>query len=322
MPLPRVHRLVRLLTLLQSSPAPDIHVLQQELGVSRRTLFRDLKLLKESGVPVYHHEGKGGYRVQERFFLRPINLETREVMGLLLLARIASAEPGRPFTADALSGIRKLVASLPSAIREACGDLIQTVEVADERPPSDADAQTESRWYGVLQTAIDSGQVCRIAYAPAGDAEPLTTELHPYLLHFANRAWYVMGWSAHHGEVRVLKLLRFSEIEPTDGRFDPPGYRAIDKLGNAWNFIPGGEEHNIELVFTPKVAMNVQEVRWHRSQRHERQADGSLRVWFRVDGLDEIAWWLCGYADQVRVVAPEALTEQVRAMHRRAADQA
>ncbi len=63
MPLSRVHRLVRLLTLLQGTPAPDAHVLQEERGVSRRTLFRDLKLLKESGIPVYHHAEKGGYRV-------------------------------------------------------------------------------------------------------------------------------------------------------------------------------------------------------------------------------------------------------------------
>ncbi|MEM8783682.1 MAG: transcriptional regulator, partial [Planctomycetota bacterium] len=295
---PRVHRLVRLLTLLQSSPAPDVHVLQEELGVSRRTLFRDLKLLKDSGIPVYHHDEKGGYQVQRRFFLPPINLDHREVMGLLLLARVAAAERGRPLTNDALSAVRKLTASLPAPIREACGDLIDTVEVAAERLPTDADA--ESRWYGQLQTAIDASRVCRIDYAPAGDGEPLVTEFHPYVLHFVNRAWYVLGYSKRHDEVRMLKLVRFVSIELDAETFDRPSYRAIQKLGNAWQLIPGGQEHDIELVFTPRVAMNVQEVRWHKSQRDERQADGSLRMWFRVDGLDEIAWWLCGYADQVR----------------------
>ncbi|MEM7576685.1 MAG: WYL domain-containing protein [Planctomycetota bacterium] len=317
MPLPRVQRLVRLLTLLQGSPAPDVHVLQEELGVSRRTLFRDLKLLKDSGIPVYHHEERGGYQVQQRFFLQPINLEHREVMGILLLARVAAAERGRPLTHDALSAVRKLMASLPAPIRETCADLIDTVEVAAERPPTDADAET--RWYGSLQTAIDDSAVCRVEYAPAGDAELLDTQFHPYVLHFVNRAWYVLGYSHLHDEVRMLKLVRFVNVELIDETFDRPSYRAIDKLGNAWQLIPGGEEHDIELVFTPRVAMNVQEIRWHKSQRHERQDDGSLRVWFRVDGLDEIAWWLCGYADQVWIERPAALREAVRDMHRRAA---
>ncbi|MEM9751849.1 MAG: WYL domain-containing protein [Planctomycetota bacterium] len=319
MPLPRVQRLIRLLTLLQSTPAPDVHTLQEELGVSRRTLFRDLKLLKDSGIPVYHHDEKGGYRVQQRFFLQPVNLEHREVMGILLLARMAASERGRPLTNDALSAVRKLMASLPAPIREACGDLIDSVEVAAERTPTDADAET--RWYGPLQAAIDAAAVCRITYAPAGDAEPVVTEFHPYVLHFVNRAWYVLGFSVKHGEVRMFKLLRFEAIETSGGTFERLGYRAIDKLGNAWQLIPGGEEHDIELVFTAKVAMNVEEIRWHRSQRHERQSDGSLRVWFRVDGLKEIAWWLCGYADQVKIEQPEALRERVREMHRRAADQ-
>ncbi|MEM1444708.1 MAG: WYL domain-containing protein [Planctomycetota bacterium] len=318
MPLPRVQRLVRLLTLLQGSPAPDVHTLQEELGVSRRTLFRDLKLLKDSGIPVYHHDEKGGYRVQQRFFLQPINLEHREVMGILLLARMAASERGRPLTNDALSAVRKLMASLPAPIREACGDLIDTVEVAAERPPTDADAET--RWYGPLQAAIDASTVCRIEYAPAGDAEPLVTDFHPYVLHFVNRSWYVLGYSEQHDEVRMLKLVRFLSIDFGEDTFNRPSYRAIDKLGNAWQLIPGGQEHEIELVFTPKVAMNVEEIRWHRSQRNERQADGSLRVWFKVDGLDEIAWWLCGYADQVRIERPDGLREAVREMHRRAAE--
>ncbi len=238
-------------------------------------------------------------------------------MGLLLLARVAAAERGRPMTADALSAVRKLMASLPAQIREVCGDPIDTVEIAPERMPTKADA--EARWYTQLQLAIDASRVCRIVYAPAADGETLVTEFHPYVLHVVNRAWYVLGFSEHHGEVRMFKLVRFAEIEPNGETFDRPSCRAIDKLGNAWSLIPGGKEHDIEVVFTPRVAMNVEEVRWHKSQRQERQDDGSLRVWFRVDGLDEIAWWLCGYADQVRIRRPLELAEAVRAMHERAA---
>jgi predicted DNA-binding transcriptional regulator YafY len=42
-----------------------------------------------------------------------------------------------------------------------------------------------------------------------------------------------------------------------------------------------------------------------------RQDDGSAIVEFRVDGLNEITWWVLGYGDQVRVLAPKAMRERV-----------
>ncbi len=317
MALSRVQRLVRLITLLQSSPGLDAHDLMDEMGVSRRTLFRDFAALKAAGIPVYHDKDEG-YRLQRGFYLPPINLTAGEVVGLLLLGRIASADRSRPMTGAALSAIRKLIASVPASIREVCSALVTTVDVKPDRVP--VDDQAEGKWYGVLQPCIDQGRVCRATYRAAAEPDPVELNLHPYLLHFVNRAWYVLGWSPAHGEVRVFKLVRFRDITPTDERFDRPDYTATDKLGNAWQLIPGGEEHDIELIFSQMVSDNVGETLWHATQQQERLADGRLRVTFRVDGLDEIAWWLCGYADQVEIVKPFALRERVCAMHRRAAE--
>ncbi len=312
MSLSRVHRLVRLITLLQSRPGIDAEELMEELGVARRTLFRDFLGLKDAGIPVFHEKGKG-YRLAEGFFLPPINLEHVEVIGLLLLGRIAAADRSRPMTGPALSAIRKLVAAMPAEVREVAAGLIDTVDITADRSPTDGAA--ESRWYGVLQSCVDEGRACGIAYRAAADGQPLETELHPYVLHFVNRAWYVLGWSAAHDEVRVFKLVRFEAIEPNAVTFERPRGVVEAKLGNAWQLIPGGKEYDVELEFTAKVARNVVEVRWHRTQSHRLLKDGRARVRFRVDGVDEVAWWVCGYADQVKVLKPAALRERVRSMH-------
>ncbi|MEZ6193148.1 MAG: hypothetical protein R3C45_17890 [Phycisphaerales bacterium] len=47
------------------------------------------------------------------------------------------------------------------------------------------------------------------------------------------------------------------------------------------------------LEFTPKVATNVSEVLWHPSQTCQYLDDGSCRMRFEVDGINEIAWWVC-----------------------------
>ena len=53
-------------------------------------------------------------------------------------------------------------------------------------------------------------------------------------------------------------------------------------------------------------------------QGSKRNADGTVTMTFRVDGLDEIVRWIVGWAGRVKVVAPLPLREKVLDQHRRA----
>jgi len=317
----RVHRLIRLITLLQSHLARSADELTLELGVSRRTLFRDLKLLEAAGVPYYHERGKG-YRIRQSFFLPPINLTVAETMGLMILAKSAEADRTRPLAPAALSAIYKLIAIVPEPIREACGDLLENITVD---PGQSVDGQGESRVYLDLQRGIDQRLACDVVYQSPVDDEPLACRLMPLAMHLANNAWYVLGKTNHkpHGQsIRVFKLVRFKSVTLTGKAFKrPANFKVSDKLGKAWRLNPEGREYNVEIEFTPMVATNVAEVRWHATQKTRMLDDGGCRLTFRIDGLNEIAWWVCGYADQARVVAPDQLRKRVADMHQRAAEQ-
>ena len=314
----RVHRLLRLITMLQSGRARTGAELMAEMSISRRTLFRDLKMLQEAGIPYYHEPGNG-YRLASSFFLPPVSLTMPEALGLMLLSKSAAQQRDRPLIGAALSGLYKMLSTVPEPIRSAGGEMMANVSLGHSAQL--LPTQREADAYLLLQQCVDEQRACRIAYRSPVEAEPIRTRLDPYALHFVNRAWYVLGRSEVHGELRVFKLARIDAIELAGRRFDrPKRFSVEDKLGSAWQLIPEGKEHDIELEFTPLVAMNVSEVRWHPSQRHEILDDGRCRMRFRVDGLGEIAWWLCGYADQVKIIKPKALRERVREMLQRAVD--
>ncbi|MEM7624564.1 MAG: WYL domain-containing protein [Planctomycetota bacterium] len=314
----RVHRLIRLITLLQSNLARSAEELTCELGISRRTLFRDLNLLEAAGVPYYHERGKG-YRIRQGYYLPPIQLTVPETMGLMILAKSAEAERTRPLAPASLSAIYKLIATVPEEIRLACSDLMANVTID---PGQVVAGRGESRFYTDLQQCIDQQLACDIEYQSPVDDEPLVCQLQPYAMHLANHAWYVLGRTSVHGkDVRVFKLVRFSAVHPTKTTFTrPAGFKVSDKLGLAWRLNPEGKEFDVEIEFSAMVATNVSEVRWHPTQSHQALADGRCVMSFRVDGLREIAWWVCGYADQARVRKPAALRRLVREMHTRAAD--
>jgi proteasome accessory factor B len=306
----RVHRLIRLITVLQSGRPWGVAELEEELAVSRRTVFRDLEMLQAAGIPCYH-DPQQGYRIRDNFFLPPISLTVPETLGLMILGKTAAARRDRPLASSALSAIYKLVNTVPDPIRSACGELMSHVTVD---PGPLAQNEQEPDHYNLLQRCIDERRVCRVRYCSPVQP-PLECRLYPYALHFAARAWYVFAATDAFDQIRTFKLARFDWLEPTEERFTRPrDFTPAAKLGNAWQLIPEGAEYDIELDFSPKVATNVSEVRWHQTQQQQMLEDGRCRMWFRVDGLTEIAWWICGYADQVVINRPEALRQRVREM--------
>lgn len=311
----RMHRIMRLLVMLQAGAGTTRDELMEQLDVSRRTLFRDLDVLRAAGIPVYH-DRTHGYRIHEKFYLKPVNLSVPETLGLMLLTKQVSGRRHEPLMGPALSAIYKLVTTVPEPLRSACSEIMSHVSV--DPAPVLADSR-ESDLYGKFSKWIDERRKVMFHYCGPTDSETMQGSLKPYLLHYANRAWYVLGHSDVHDEVRMFKLIRFQSVEPTHQHFRRPANFSVErKLGDAWQMIPEGRIYEVELLFTAKVATNVAEVKWHKSQEHEILEDGSCRLKFRVDGLGEISWWVCGYADQVQVLKPRMLREKVRQMHERA----
>jgi len=308
MKMSRVGRVVKLLTILQSSQSYSVDDLAKMLGISRRTLFRDMGALRSLGVP-YSHDADGGYRVEDSFFLPPINLDLREALSLCLLIHKMSGHLPMPFRSSAVLAALKIDSQMPPDIRRYCKAALQNVSInVDMHTPMDS----LDKVFSQLQKAIAKRRKVQLRYRSLFERKEIRTVLSPYHLRYHNRGWYVVGKSSLHKTVRTFKLNRIKELKALktgfveDEKFDPAEY-----LGRAWSMIPDGRIYNVKLRFLPKVATNVAEVRWHSTQTVEWNDDGSATVEFRVDGLGEIIWWILGYGDQVQVLSPVVLRRRV-----------
>ena len=266
----RIHRLLRLITLLQSGQGKTIRELIAQLGVSRRTVFRDLNMLAEAGIPYYHEPGHG-YRIARSYYLPPVNLTVPETLSMMLLAKSAIAQRDRPMMDAAISAIAKLTSTVPEPLRDACAAIMETISV---QPGAQGTGDVESQHYNTLQQCIDEGRACDVTYRSPLEARPAPLRIEPYVLHFCARAWYLMARSRRHNQVRIFKLARMLSLKPLPRRFDKPrNFKAADKIGKAWQLIPEGKIYKIELEFAAMVGTSVAEVRWHPSQQHETPHD-------------------------------------------------
>jgi len=317
MGLQRIQRLLQLITLLQSGGEfKTVYDLMAELNVSRSTLFRDLKMLDEVGIP-YVYSPQKGYRIVNNCFLQPINLSMQETLALLMVAKSYLPQRGRAMVGSALSAIWKLVASVPEPIRADCSDMVEAISIAPEKISI---SDNEDELFLSIQRCIDQRKAIHILYKHPTSTETTSFEVDPYHLHFATRGWYLFGYIHEHQEVRILKLARIQSFQMLEQQFKKPSFDLNKHLGNAWQLINEGKTYKVELEFSVMVAVNVAEVRWHKTQKNRFLDNGCCRVTFEVDGLTEIAWWICGYANQVKVIKPVALARRVRQMHLDAAE--
>ncbi len=311
----RVSRLLKLITILKSGREYDADRLAGELGVSRRTFFRDLKSIENAGIPYQFERNKKTYSISASFFLPALHLDLSETLALLMMTRKLLSREVHPMHRHAMSAAMKIESNLPAAVLKHCGALLDGISI---QWPETTSVETTADLFAVIQRSLAEKLRIRIRYDSVFDRAEIDVLLEPLRLVFMSRGWYLLAYSLAHGEVRTFKLDRMVWVNVTEAHFEPRSdFDEKSHFGDAWRMIPDGTLYDIRLRFSSLVAASVEEVRWHHSQCVTRLDDKSLLFEAKVDGLREICSWILGYGDQVEVLAPSKLRAVIRQMAER-----
>lgn len=310
----RIHRLLKIISLIQAGRGWNAKRLAKECETAERTIYRDLKELQAAGVPVSFDRSRNGYAVAGHFFMPPVHLTLEESLALAALCEHISEKEQIPFMRPAVKALHKIESQLPAGIREELAERVRalTIQTGPAMPP-DGYADVYDR----VQQAIAAQRTLRCRYESVraidhDGEEDGKFEFQPYALLFSVRAWYAIGRRSDRKGLRTLKLSRFTHIELTDRGYDVPSSFSVNKyLGNAWRLIKDGKDVEVEIWFDPKFAQTVSDTLWHRTQQIEWHRDNSCTFRCRVSGLSEIEWWVLSMGPHCRVKKPRALADRV-----------
>lgn len=312
----RLHRLMRIVTLLQTTVGRSVDEIIEICQVGERTFFRDLGTLRAAGIPICYDKQTKRYSILRSFFMPPVQLTVEESLALVSLGG-RLAETGQiPFLEPARQAIEKVRGQLPSAMVDEAEELGEHVGF---QLAASGDGEQYADVYQRVRAAIHEKRVMQCTYdSPAqGDVPPRTFEFCPYALFYGQRAWYVVGLHGIHGEIRTLKLARFAGVELTDRTYSiPETFSLKGHLGNAWRMIRGDRTYDIELWFDAHFADNIADTLWHPTQSVEWNDDHSITYRCKVDGLDEIVWWVLSMGPHCVVRQPVELADRVRRLAR------
>ena len=308
----KIRRMLQLLEQLQSGRTLSSAQLAEQCGVSRRTVFRDLKMLQESGVELLYDAQRQGYWIPGHAFLPPTNLTLAETLSLLVLTREAtSGDRAIPFQEVARDASMKLQSNLPHHLTSYAGEMSEAFTIQAE-PQATNQLGGREHYERMVEAAIQKRKV-RIRYDSLAEKSQIQTLLSPYRLLFRRHAWYVIGRSSVHRAVRTFHVGRILSSESTEEEFTvPPRFSLKRYFGQAWNLVrePNAREQ-VTIRFQPLVARNVAEVAWHATQKVIWNPDGTMDFTVTVDGIHEISWWILSYGDQALVLEPQSLRELV-----------
>jgi len=170
-----------------------------------------------------------------------------------------------------------------------------------------------------LREAIERRHAVQIRYRTA---ESVTTErvIEPGFLHWdgALEAMYVPSWCRLRDAVRIFAVHRILTIAslPAEPSRSVPAKKAIERAFRVWY---RDKIEHVEVFFTPRVAGEIRERKWHSSQKLIDAPDGGVYLHLDVSAPEELERWLLGFGPDARVIAPTRLADELRRLHALAA---
>lgn len=219
--LSRMERLDRLEHWLKSDDSLILRDAADELGVSLRTITRDIELLRNRGVPIETERGRGGgVRLERNWGVGRLNLNYAEAVDLLISIAVAEQMGSPLFLANLASTRRQLIASFSADKRERVEGLKSRILIgstASTMVQGSLDTANHRVIQKLHQSFLDLRTITITYQGGTGEITKREIEAHYILLNYP--VWYVLAFDHLRNDLRTFRCDRIQGIETSETRF-------------------------------------------------------------------------------------------------------
>lgn len=227
-------RMLKLLSLLQSPRECAGSELAERLGVSARTIRRDVERLRDLGYPVEATLGAtGGYRLSGGAAMPPLQLDDDEAVAITVGLCVAAGHAIEGVEESSVRALAKVLQALPPRLRHRVGSL-GTATVAKLGGNEGGVVHPED--LTIMAVAITNHERLRFSYRGSGGTES-TRRAEPHGLVSISHKWYLVAFDIDRDDWRIFRADRVREPRPSGGRSAPrnlpastPGQYVVDRL--------------------------------------------------------------------------------------------
>ncbi|MCT9818936.1 YafY family transcriptional regulator [Microbacterium sp. W1N] len=210
-------RALSLLNLLQTHRHWPGAELADRLGVTERTVRRDVERLRDLGYRIESTPGAaGGYRLEAGSAVPPLLLTDEEAVAMAIGLRLAASQRITTGVETTITALAKLEQVLPAPLRRRVNALAETVQPAG----LNAGAPVSTEVLGELALACRDHERVRFVYT-AASGEVTRRRVEPHALAPADRHWYLLCWDLDKDDWRTFRVDRLAAIDHTRVLFSP-----------------------------------------------------------------------------------------------------
>lgn len=300
----RFDRIIAILIQLQSKKIVKAQELADRFEVSLRTIYRDIRTLEASGVPIYSEAGVG-YALMEGYRLPPVMFTREEVSSF-----IAAEKLMQKFTDPALgSHYASAMYKLKSVLRSTDKDWLSNIESRILMQNQEALFHDNSpNTLAVLFESISEKKQILLFYKTLEAEEPTTRNIEPVGVFHDHNNWYFLGYCHLRKDYRQFRTDRIQGIQKTDCDFTIE-HDSLETYLNKNETIP---TIKVRILVDKKIMRYLDFEKKYHGYVSEKEIDGQVEMTFMCRDIQSgFPRWFMMFGDYATIQEPESLKTRV-----------
>ena len=298
----RIDRLHAILTHLQSKKKLTAKELADRFNLSLRTVYRDIKALEESGVPIIGEAGIG-YSVMEGYRLPPVMFTQEEASALLLSSKLAERLTDASIKKNLGAALFKIKAVLRGQDKDYMEQLNESIAVSFGN-----DRSTDASHLILLQKALIQKRVVQVSYS-SPYKEMVQRHIEPIGLYYYSTGWHLIAWCLLRNNYRDFRLSRIDQLQVTEEFYTGKKHLSLQEYIDS--FQPA-EFLKAVVLFDRKIARYIVDQKYLRGFISEEEQGEKIRMTFLTPCVDFLGRWLLMFTDAVIIESPDSLRQKMQ----------
>jgi len=211
---PRLSRLTAIITQLQSKRIVTANYLAEKHNVSVRTIYRDIRTLEQSGIPIITEEGKG-YSIMEGYHLPPVVFSEDEANALITVEQLVNKNKDQSFSENVSSAIEKIKAILRYSQKGNADLLADRIYFGGNNKE-----ERTSNNLMKIQSAITRFQVLKIEYN-SSENKQTTRNIEPFAIYSIHGNFLLIAFCRLRNDFRAFRIDYIESLTVENKTFTP-----------------------------------------------------------------------------------------------------
>jgi predicted DNA-binding transcriptional regulator YafY len=296
----RFDRIVAILIQLQSKKIVKAQELAGRFDCSLRTIYRDIRTLEASGVPIYSEAGVG-YALMEGYRLPPVMFTREEVSSFIAAEKLMQKFTDPSLGTHYASAMYKLKSVLRSGDKDYLSNIESRVVMQTTEPLfNDNSPNTLS----ILFEAIAEKKQILLTYKTFDKEETTQRNLEPVGVFHDHNNWYFLGYCHLRKDYRQFRTDRIQEIKKTDLDFTIE-HDSLETYLTKTETIPTTK---VRILIEKKIARYLAHEKKYHGYVSEKEIDGQIEMTFMCRDIDNgFPRWFLMFGDYATILEPETL---------------